>query len=891
MHQSSLDRRERMLSIWVQGRLGERETVDWGISTVRQARGVSRQSILALFEFLEQSARAQEPPAISKVWRLLSIAAKETLQQDSLLVMFELREKIQKGTLRTTDIDPWINCIKPKLVASDDKPWRATTDREENDKNQWVHWSLKTNGEIGRDKFLSLTADQTTKISDDLLFRLIDLGTIALADALSLAQEIGWMDNNTDLSCASIHRVFPMEAVVSDVSTEDGDDPDQYNDGFAPLVRTVAGALQALGTKNPVLGAKALRLWQGNEFALFQRLYAFGAWNRNLADDQEVAQYLASLNDEMFWRWNAFPEIATLRAIRWNRFSNVGREAIEQRLRRGPYEQAFLKKMPPSTIEYYRDHEIARLVDNKLSDSSELVSMIADRRATDQTFPNFIPILEPGLPGPQFGFVPEGNPSTFVETPIEELLQKLDEEYGVHRFDRGDDAEAFARTSTGRLKILEALQRPKLNNVFSRRIWSLLLSYPSGAPENDNDGRIAAVQICRLALALPEEHFSELASRLAYWLDATDEKFSQFHGSSALWLRLLPFAVTEANNQAVNNNDNDSDLTNEDESDLTSAALNEPFGHLLSFFFRRCPTLRSNESTSLPQEFVVPLKAVIDGRASELLANRLCILIGYFFRVERDWVERLVILPMTRQGKESERLWEAFSKYARIPQPEIWRRLESHLFKHLTSSLLSPEAKKRLAEMCLVVWVWTKRKEAEFGFRNDSFRLTLELADDSVRGAVAFQFASSVGSYDDASLVEQSGSADWIELGRAFFEEVWPLEPALQSPTTANDFARIPARVRIDEFGDAVSVVLPYLLPFDVWSVQTGLWLDLQKEKPKEILKRYPNEVLTLLSAVIGTQQTHGVHDLKNVLDYLIGLHPQYQSDLRLRALRRVALG
>src|SRR6266576_125757 len=105
MHQARLDRRERMLSIWMQGRLGERETVNWGISTVRQARGVSRESTLALLEFLEQSAHAQEAPAIHKIWRLLSTAARETLQQDSLLVMYEIREKIQNGTLRAADID------------------------------------------------------------------------------------------------------------------------------------------------------------------------------------------------------------------------------------------------------------------------------------------------------------------------------------------------------------------------------------------------------------------------------------------------------------------------------------------------------------------------------------------------------------------------------------------------------------------------------------------------------------------------------------------------------------------------------------------------------------------------------------------------------------------
>jgi hypothetical protein len=130
---------------------------------------------------------------------------------------------------------------------------------------------------------------------------------------------------------------------------------------------------------------------------------------------------------------------------------------------------------------------------------------------------------------------------------------------------------------------------------------------------------------------------------------------------------------------------------------------------------------------------------------------------------------------------------------------------------------------------------------------------------------------------------------DWKELVRGFFREIWPLEPALQSPTTANDFAKIPARVGINDFADAVRLVLPYLLPFEIWSVQTELWLDMDKPKPREIVTRYPNEVLTLLSAVIGEEQLHGIYDLKNVLDFIVAAHPNYKSDLRLRALRKVA--
>src|ERR1700687_1542176 len=37
----------------------------------------------------------------------------------------------------------------------------------------------------------------------------------------------------------------------------------------------------------------------------------------------------------------------------------------------------------------------------------------------------------------------------------------------------------------------------------------------------------------------------------------------------------------------------------------------------------------------------------------------------------------------------------------------------------------------------------------------------------------------------------------WPKFGRAFFKEIWPLEPALQSAQSVNDFAGVPSRVGV----------------------------------------------------------------------------------------------
>jgi hypothetical protein len=67
----------------------------------------------------------------------------------------------------------------------------------------------------------------------------------------------------------------------------------------------------------------------------------------------------------------------------------------------------------------------------------------------------------------------------------------------------------------------------------------------------------------------------------------------------------------------------------------------------------------------MPLMFIRELKK-LSGRARELLANRLAIQMNYFALADKDWLAELVIDPMTRDGSESDNIWEAFTKYSRI---------------------------------------------------------------------------------------------------------------------------------------------------------------------------------------------------------------------------------
>jgi hypothetical protein len=193
--------------------------------------------------------------------------------------------------------------------------------------------------------------------------------------------------------------------------------------------------------------------------------------------------------------------------------------------------------------------------------------------------------------------------------------------------------------------------------------------------------------------------------------------------------------------------------------------------------------------------------------------------------------------------------------------------------------------------MSVIVWIWSKHEDSKYKLDAGSFRSALGMANEDVRSAAAWQFSTIFVSKRDKEEVDESPAVrPWPLFGGAFFREVWPLEPTLQSTGSANDFARIPAKVGPEYFGDAVNTVLPYLQPFEVWAALTDFQLDPREAETDEIVRIFPEETLILLAACISDQQKHGIYGLRNILDRIVAARPDLQSDHRMRSLRKLAL-
>jgi hypothetical protein len=890
---SGMRQREHLLSLWARDRLAKRETVSWAIDALMKIRGRLGSETVPLFEFLDSHAtqNANLSQEVKTLWRLFHEVARESTHDLNYLNLFALKDKIQDGTVRKEDMDVVVNSTRPRLRAKELSDWMDRKQQESTDERPlaWVHWNFET---VFRSSDLSSTRlghAELSKLSTDILSHLLERGTSALKDALASARAIDWLNEERDLPNLLVHRVFiPKEAEgnpsLGDEDEDDDADADKYNDNFVPLVRLIGEAFDVLKDNDPVAATRISASWRDQTGGLFVRLSAFSLWFRNTGHGMVVASFLRGLEENAFWRWMVFPEVATLRALRWADLQPNDKADLETRLLAGPTNQAFPSEedAPKEEIEYHRDHELARLVDAGVTDSDLIVGLVQSRRQRDDKFPRLVTAVETGLPGARVTWVPEGHADKFDDVHPSKLLEELANDES--QFGMGNDAEALAKTPDGKRRILDALINFRGEGQFALKGWNLLLSYAHEKSEDASADSELVEAIARAALALPSPLFSAIADRLSYWIDAADEKVPRFEGAHRLWFALLPYAAQIAEDKASSPDQDGTGI------DLTSAALNEPLGHLLSFFLRRCPTIPKEDTYPiLPQDFVVALRK-LKGRARELLVNRMAIQMNYFSRADRAWLDEFVIRPMLTNGIESDRIWEGVAKYSAVPR-SVWSTIQLDAFKRLSSPQLSPEARRRLAEMCVILWVWSKNPQNSTEVDTANLRTAFGLANDDVRSAAAWQFATLFRSKIEET-EPKDGEKDrrlWPQIGEAFFEEVWPLEPALQSAQSSKDFARIPASVGLSHFARALDVILPFLQPFEVWDVHGGFDLDIKQAKTEQIISAYPDETLTLLAASISEHQQHFVFDLGGILSAIVAARPQLQRDHRMRFLRKLA--
>ena len=176
-----------------------------------------------------------------------------------------------------------------------------------------------------------------------------------------MARRLGWLDNSQLWKLGEVHRVY----YVSSSRSDDDHEPDKYNEGVASSVKMLHTAIARLVDLDISKALGLIRYWKHSTISVYLRLWAAFSRDSRITSPHDVAEWLIKMDDSFFWKVDEYPEIAELRAKRFNDFSAVDKTKIISRISKTPSSYQWPKKVNATDVRkrryYYAARELRRI--------------------------------------------------------------------------------------------------------------------------------------------------------------------------------------------------------------------------------------------------------------------------------------------------------------------------------------------------------------------------------------------------------------------------------------------------------------------------------------------------------------------------------------------------
>jgi hypothetical protein len=358
----------------------------------------------------------------------------------------------------------------------------------------------------------------------------------------------------------------------------------------------------------------------------------------------------------------------------------------------------------------------------------------------------------------------------------------------------------------------------------------------------------------------PDEEIKALAQPLSWWLQVVGKVFTegvgQFHD---LIRRLLE---TQA------------DEPFEAGKDPVFKAINNPVGQATDALFRWWYRQELEDNQGLKAEpkgiFTLLCNRHIEGYryGRIILASNLIPL----FRVDRVWTERYLLqaLDWNVGVEEARSAWSGFLRAPRLYLP-LFAAIKLQFMDTVNHYGILGESASRYASLLTFVALESPEPFTKKELASVTAQLPVEGLD-----RCAHSLAQGL---DGAG---EKRTEYWKNRVRPYLKEIWPKSNEAHSRAVSNAFTRLCMKAG-EAFPDAVSTLKPWLSN----AMQGDVTLHQFRETG--FAKRFPDDSLTFLDAVIGERSFYLANDLNASLHDIRQERPSLQNDPRFERLTRYA--
>lgn len=889
---------------FLNGRIEERETVYWALQ-LKPNDTIKR---LALLYLIDSPAGRKISEPWRSAWHLIEESWDSPVVEDHASTgVYDAQHRIHVGERSGSLVAAIVELVAPRLNVepfSDlHRHFREPPKRPK--KVEDLFSTGLTSGEIVDPSVLELGG-----LTDHSFLMSLALALdSAVTNGLDIARRIGWDGERHLWQLGQLHRVY----YVPTAERADGEDePDEFHRGIAPSAKLLHAVVSRLVDINISDAVQFVRRWKLTNLPVHLRLWAALSRDSRVTSANEVGALLLSLDDRRFWNLHDYPEIAELRAKRFNELDPHQQAVLTARIRKRPARNQWPREADADRREnarlYWAVRELRRI---------EIAGAPLPKRdeawldARIQEFPDLAQMdrLDEGfLDSPKARWVPPNPDSRYDVLASEERLKALEAALSSARGGWDNDPAGRAAdwiTQPGNpVQVLVDLESipdggTAFARVWERFGWAHSPAAGQGEDAAQRDLPAESARVLSLLDKLPEATVCQAIDGISRWLSAWEKQVVVLPEGLSVWLKLWPIAVEVTNAQQPAEEEIHLDTvvqSADDRAPMDLDTLNTPAGKLVGVFLAACPTIQGNDRPfdveGAPRRMRDAIIAAA-GRSGLIALHRMIEELPYFLYADRDWTHKHLITPLIADNSEAIALWRAIAHRPHFS--DVLKIIGGPMAERATDRRLSRDTRRSLVFSLIIECLYAFREKREPAVPYARIQQMIRLLDDEVRayGAEAIRrFVRDLSASRKGRQTLPSPEQLFRSAAAPFLQQVWPQERSLATPGVSQALADLPATAQ-EAFAEAVGVIERFLVPFKCWSMRDyGLYGEGDGKPKLSIIDNHTKAVsfLRLLDLTIGAAEGSVIpHDLADALDQVRRVAPDLAENQVFRRLATAA--
>ena len=903
---------------FLQGRLEEREILDWALNLKPDEKPEDAVKSLALRELLNTTGGRNMKQPWRAAWGLLEESwshVKGTSIDD-----YEAQRRLSEGDRSSALIAAIVEHVAPRLKV--EPVFRFNKDYER-------YWEV-----IGQEQSFPEPPKRPRKIEDLVSVRLtsgeaVDPDVLQLSDltdrsflvslasrldaavnsGLDIARRIGFDESRDPYLLGSPSRVYYISAENRAVGERDYE-PDYMQKGIAPsvkLLHTVVARLVEIDFASAITYASR---WKAMDSPIHLRLWAALSRDSRVTLADEAGDWLLARDNQQFWNRHDYYEISELRTKRFSEFKPQQQAALIARIRKFPPRKEWPKKADAKQVAQSRLYRAVLELNNLEINGVALPSR-------DKTWLN-IKIREfPSLTQlePKDEISDEAMQNSYDLLTGETLLQTLEDDFSSTQDGSYSDTLRSAvvwlsrRENIG--KILTIFESRDDKGADFVNLWKRFFkthridspSMPTGADEIPCDLPTESARVLALLAKLPDEVIYPAIDDISQWLLQWAEQAVTLPDKLGnIWPRLWSIAVESTASKQAIEGDGSLNISSKYLSDPESIDFDKlnttPAGKLIRVFLMACPKMVKLGDQPFQENSVLRLMLdTIDTTleaAGTVVKYQLIEAMPYFLVADRQWTLDNLVRPLLIDSVETPMLWRAVAR-RQFTTPAVMAVLSDALADRAVDARLDRYTKSTLVSWIVFDCLFAYKNQRSPALSKARIQQMLRTVGDEVRskGAEAVRrFMQDLSKPSEGEEYSPTPGPLFLSAAKPFLQDVWPQEHSLITPGVSRIMAKLPALAQ-EAFAEAVAVIEHFLRPLDCWSMADyGLYGELNGKPKLSIIDtdKKASALLTLLNLTIGTAEGSVIpHDLAEALEQIRKVAPPLAKEPIFRRLATAA--